>query len=272
LYYGTVSGNEGLIPLIHCKNKESLTDKKLFLTMNTQALHAALLAEIIKKSGKPTQHTFLDSYLGNSHPRYPINNPNLRSVSKNWIRANLLSPKEYIALLTSLIKAPSSTEKMAAGLLLDYANKEQINFDPKIFDRWLNHLQGWAEVDTLCYGHFKVDQVLENWNDWKKLLLQLNKSKNINKRRASLVLLCKPLTRTDDKRLHVLTFQLVDRLKSEKEILITKAISWILRSMVKLHRHALKNYIAKHKQTLPAIAVRETLTKLETGKKTTKKS
>jgi 3-methyladenine DNA glycosylase AlkD len=235
-------------------------------------LHRDLLKEIIACSGKPTQHTFLDSYLGNNNPRYPINNPNLRAVSKNWIRANSLNPKEYLALLTSLIKAPSSTEKMAAGILLDYASKEQINFDPKIFDRWLNHLQGWAEVDTLCYGHFKVDQMLENWNQWKKLLLSLNKSKNINKRRASLVLLCKPLTRSDDKRLQVLTFQLVDQSKSEKEILITKAISWILRSMIKLHRTPLKNYIAKNKQTLPAIAVRETLMKLETGRKTIKKS
>ncbi len=242
--------------------------------MNTQALHSAFITEIIKKSGKPTQHTFLDSYLGNSHPRYPINNPNLRAVSRSWIRANALSSKEYLALLTSLTKALSATEKMAAGILLDYANKEQINFDPRIFDRWLNHLQGWAEVDTLCYGHFKVNQVLDNWSDWKKLLLQLNKSKNINKRRASLVLLCKPLTRSDDKRLQVLTFQLVDQLKSEKEILITKAISWLLRSMVKLHRTSLKNYLAKINRRFLLIAVRETLTKLETGRKTspTKKS
>jgi len=57
-------------------------------------------------------------------------------------------------------------------------------------------------------------------------------------------------------------------LKSEKEVLITKAISWTLRSMVKLHRTPLKNYLAKNKQTLPAIAMRETLTKLQTGKKT----
>jgi len=236
--------------------------------MNIQALHATLLAEIIKKSGKPTQHTFLDNYLGNTHPRYPISMPHLRGVIKTWIQSSPLTPKEFQAVLTSLIKAPSSTEKMTAGILLDYANKEQINFDPKNFDRWLNHLQGWVEVDSLCYGHFKVDQVLENWSQWKKLLISLNKSKNINKRRASLVLLCKPLTRSDDKGLQVLAFQLIEYLKSEKEILITKAISWILRSMVKLHRNELKKYLTKNKQTLPAIAVRETFAKLQTGKKT----
>jgi len=240
--------------------------------MNIQALHATLLAEIIKKSGKPTQHTFLDNYLGNTHPRYPISMPHLRGVIKTWIQSSPLTPKEFQAVLTSLIKAPSSTEKMTAGILLDYANKEQINFDPKNFDRWLNHLQGWVEVDTLCYGHFKVDQALENWSQWKKLLISLNKSKNINKRRASLVLLCKPLTRSDDKGLQVLAFQLIEYLKSEKEILITKAISWILRSMVKLHRNELKKYLTKNKQTLPAIAVRETFAKIKTGKKTNRKS
>ena len=112
---------------------------------------------------------------------------------------------------------------------------------------------------------------MENWSGWKKLTLKLNKSKNINKRRASIVLLCKPLTRTEDERVQKLTFQLVDQLKSEKEILITKAVSWTLRSMVKLHKKPLAAYLEKNKKSLPAIAVRETLTKLKTGKKNPKK-
>jgi 3-methyladenine DNA glycosylase AlkD len=165
------------------------------------------------------------------------------------------------------MKAPSSTEKMLGGIFLDFAKKHLDEFDPKLLDQWLNHLQGWAEVDTLCYGHFKVDQVLEEWTDWKKVLIKLNKSKNINKRRASIVLLCKPLTRSDDKRLSQQAFQLIDSLKTEKEILITKAISWTLRSMVKLHRPALEKYLNKNKSSLPAIAVRETTTKLKTGRK-----
>jgi 3-methyladenine DNA glycosylase AlkD len=238
---------------------------------NIKTLHASLLSEIVKKSGKPTQHTFLDSYLGNAHLRYPISMPHLRTTARTWFRATPLTPKEYLALLTSLIQGPSSTEKTTAGILLDYASKEQINFDPKIYDRWLNHLVGWAEVDSTCYGHFKIDIVLERWGDWKKLLLKLNRSKNINKRRASIVLLCKPLTRTESEAVRKLTFQLIDQLKHEKEILITKAISWTLRSMVKLHKKPLQDYLNKNKTTLPAIAVRETLTKLKTGKKNPKK-
>jgi 3-methyladenine DNA glycosylase AlkD len=253
--------------IFDAKIKKPPQVKNLFLAMTTKEHHASLLAQIIEKSGTPTQHTFLDSYLGNANPRYPIRTPLLRQVVKNWIGTNELNPKEFLALLTSLVKAKSSTEKTSAGILLDYASREQLKFNPKIYDLWLNHVQGWAEVDALCYGHFKTDQVLEDWSDWKKLLTKLNKSKNINKRRASLVLLCKPLTRSNDRRLQLVAFQLTDNLKSEKAILITKAISWLLRSMVKQHRAALKKYIEKNKASLPAIAVRETATKIKTGKK-----
>jgi 3-methyladenine DNA glycosylase AlkD len=99
------------------------------------------------------------------------------------------------------------------------------------------------------------------------VLSTLSKSKNINKRRASMVLLCKPLTRSDDERLSKTALQMIDSLKGEKEILITKAISWTLRSMVKLHRSELSKYLNKNKTSLPAIAVRETATKLKTGRK-----
>ncbi len=235
--------------------------------MKIPALHQELLNEIIQNSGQPTKQTFLDNYLGNTNKRYAISMPKLRSVGKNWYKSQTLTAKEFFLLITSLIKAPSSTEKMLGGIFLDFNRKYLDEFDPKILDLWLNHLQGWAEIDTLCYGHFKVDHVLENWASWKKVMIKLNKSKNINKRRASLVLLCKPLTRSDDERLSRQAFQMIDSLKHEKEILITKAISWLLRSMVKLHRNDLKKYIDKNKASLPAIAVRETLTKLKTGRK-----
>jgi 3-methyladenine DNA glycosylase AlkD len=66
-----------------------------------------------------------------------------------------------------------------------------------------------------------------------------------------------------------IAFQNIERLKSEKEILITKAISWVLRSMVKHHRPTLIEFMKE--KDLPAIAVRETRRVLETGRKNTPK-
>jgi 3-methyladenine DNA glycosylase AlkD len=230
--------------------------------------HEEILGLIKKHAGQATQHTFLDGYLGNSHPRYAISAPVLRRIAKEWMREHRdLSCKEFSNLLSSLIKAPSSTEKCMAGILLDASTKEQGKFDPKLFDKWLDHLEGWAEVDTVCTGTYTKTEITGQWKSWKALISKFSKSKNINKRRASLVLFCSPLRSSDDERLADHALVIVDRLKHEKEILITKAISWVLRSMEKLHRQKLEHYLDENATTLPKVALRETMIKLKTGLK-----
>jgi 3-methyladenine DNA glycosylase AlkD len=233
--------------------------------------HKEILDQIQLHSGKPTQHTFLNSYLGNSHPRYPISIPKLRKIAKEWmIEYRELPVSKFAALLTSLIKGKSSTEKCMVGILLDYSTLDQRKFNPNVFATWLNQLEGWAEVDSLCTGRYSDSEILSQWKIWKPQLIQFSKSKNIHKRRASLVLLCSPLRKSDDARLAAVAVQNINRLKGEKEILITKAISWVLRSMVKHHRTRLEKFM-KEETGLPAIAVRETLRVLETGRKTSRK-
>ncbi len=235
-------------------------------------LHKEILEQIQHHAGKPTQHTFLNSYLGNSHPRYPIAIPLLRKIAKEWMKAHQdLQVSKFSPALTSLIKGKSSTEKTMVGILLDNSTLNQRKFDPKLFNTWLNYLQGWAEVDSLCTGRYSDSEIISQWKTWKPLLLQFSKSSNIQKRRASLVLLCSPLRKSNDARLSSMALQNVERLKNEKEILITKAISWVLRSMVKHHRDEVVKFM-KQETGLPAIAVRETMRVLETGRKTTRKS
>lgn len=230
--------------------------------------HKEILKLIKQNSGTPTKHTFSDSYLGNSHPRYPISNPVLRGVLKDWmVKHRHLSVNEFEKLLTSLFEGISSTEKSAAGMMLDYATHDQKQFNPKIFDIWLNHVIGWVEVDTLCTSKYTRTEITAQWKRWKPLLIKFSKSKNIQKRRASIVLLCVPLRRPENAELVEVALQNIDRLKIEKEVLITKAISWVLRSMVKNYRKSVLAYLTDNKTTLPAIAVRETMKKLMTGRK-----
>ncbi|MEO7990414.1 MAG: DNA alkylation repair protein [Chryseolinea sp.] len=230
--------------------------------------HVEILELIKKNAGKPTKHTDLDNYLGTSHPRYPITVPLLRTIAKNWMRAHSdLTTTHFSTLLTSLIKGESSTEKCMAGILLDYATKEQRQFNPKLFDGWLNELEGWAEVDTLCTGKYSSTEIINQWQSWEPLLLKFSVSKNIHKRRASIVCLCSPLQNHSDKRLADCAIHNIEALKSEKNILITKAISWILRTMIKHHHKIVENYVNENESTLPPIAIRETRVKLKTGKK-----
>jgi 3-methyladenine DNA glycosylase AlkD len=234
--------------------------------MNTH--HKELLKKIKAQSGTPTQHTFMSNYLGNEHPRYPISNPLLRNIAKTWMADyDYLNSDEIAELITSLTNGESFTEKIFAGILLDYCHKNQRAFAPILFERWLNQLEGWAEVDTLCTGRYAETEVIMQWSKWKPLLKKFSRSKNIHKRRASLVLLCSPLRKLSEPELATVAFENIKRLKKEKEALITKAISWVMRSMVKHHRMALIKFM-KEETDLPAIALRETMKVLKTGKKT----
>jgi 3-methyladenine DNA glycosylase AlkD len=80
-------------------------------------------------------------------------------------------------------------------------------------------------------------------------------------------LLTKPVRDSDDTRLADLAFANIDKLKQDREILVTKAISWLLRDLIKNHRQKVEKYLQKNEDTLPRIAVRETRTKLLTGRK-----
>ena len=231
--------------------------------------HTEILNLIKENSGTPTQHTFLDSYLGNEHPRYTINAPTLRLIAKEWSKSyRHLSAVEFQKLINSLIYGKSSTEKNMAGILLDVSTKEQRKFNPICFDEWLDQLIGWAEIDSVCTGSYPTSEIPVNWKIWNSLVLKFSKSKNINKRRASLVLLCSPMRKAADERLATVALENIDRLKHENEILITKAISWLLRSMIKHHRKEVVAYLKANLQSLPKIAVRETQKVLDTGKKT----
>lgn len=230
--------------------------------------HREILDLILQHAGKPTAHTFLDSYLGNSHPRYPISAPVLRTIGKTWMRAHRdLTAAAVAEMLTSMIEAKSSTEKCMVGILLDNSTPDQRKFKPQLFDKWLDHLIGWAEVDSVCTGLFTITEIPPNLKQWKPLLIKFSKSSNIQKRRASVVLLCSPVSKVKDKALATIAFENIDRIKSEKEILITRAVSWILRSMIKHYKADVAEYVKENMDTLPKIAIRETMTKLKTGKK-----
>ncbi len=114
---------------------------------------------------------------------------------------------------------------------------------------------------------FGPEDLLADWPAWSGFIRRLSTDSNINKRRASLVLLCRSTRTGPDPRLRDLALETVETLKAEREILITKAVSWVLRSMSEQHPAEVIRYLDAEGPTLPAIAVRETRIKLATGRK-----
>lgn len=206
--------------------------------------HKEILDQIKSHAGIAGKHLVSETYLGNSHPRYPISMPDLRLLCRTWMKENKhLKSQELVEILDSIVEGDSFTEKCVAGILLDYATPEQRNFNIKNFDRWLDHLEGWAEIDTLCTGKYSLLEVPGNLSAWHAQLERWSKSKNIGKRRASLVFLCSPISHSGVNDIGDMALDLISRLMHEREILITKAVSWLLRSMIRHHREKVAMFV-----------------------------
>jgi 3-methyladenine DNA glycosylase AlkD len=233
--------------------------------------HKKLLAQIRAageppKRGKPGEN---DSYTGSGHIFYYVSVPERRRIARTWLgQHRAWAPSDVLEVVESLLAGSSHEEKTLAALLLGYSASARQVVRPRDVERWLQQLCGWAEVDSLCQNLFPADQLFAAWRSWRALIKRLSRDSNINKRRASIVLLTGPSHRSNDERLRDLALEVIETLTAERDILITKAISWLLRSMVTHHRAFVRQLLHTHAAALPRVAIRETRTKLDTGRKT----
>lgn len=199
---------------------------------------------------------------------YRVRVPDLRALLKKWKSENTasLTFEEWSQTVDNLYHGKSIDERAFAGMLVAAFPKFRRELSLAQLDIWLGQLEGWKEIDNTCQSGFTADDLLADWKTWQRFLRKLSVDKNMNKRRASLVLLVKPL-RSEEACFLDLALELVDSLKHEKDKLITKAVSWILRGATIHHHDEIRTYLGAQQSSLPAIAVRETKRKLLTGKK-----
>jgi 3-methyladenine DNA glycosylase AlkD len=198
--------------------------------------------------------------------------PQLRQLAKVWAKTHKDLPAPHFGqYITTLIHDPSPIQKTMGGILLGYMPAQRRKLRPTLYNDWLEHTEGWAAVDAICYNNFTAAEMLDNFALWKTLITRLAKSDNLNKCRGAIVLLTKPVKQSADPRLRDLSFHVIDTLSTKKSILISKAVSWLLRHLTKHHGPAVRQYLDTHKDKLPAIAIRETTAKLKFGVKSPKK-
>lgn len=205
---------------------------------------------------------------GSSKAHYLLRNPQMRDFVKQWAKAHPeLRYSEWEALMSALYAGQTTDECCLAGMMLGHYRAFRRQVPLSVLDGWIGQLEGWREIDTTCQSNYTAKELLANWADWQAFLVDLSQRPTIQHRRASLVLLVKPVRDSADGRLMTTAIDNVERLKTETDILITKAISWVLREAIKRHRETVSAYVAAQSETLPAIAVREFNKKLKTGKK-----
>lgn len=230
--------------------------------------HQAILRQIqatVPGRGEVKQRP---EHLGTTRKWHGLKNAQSRTIVLDFIAAHRdLSYEDWLALIDALYHGDSYEERCAPRTLLRKFPRYRRGLPLAQLDAWLGCLNGWAEVDSSCQTVFSDKDLLADWGGWSALLESLTRDENINKRRAALVLLTAPIAQSPDRRILDLSFQLIDRLKGDKDGRVTKAISWLLRKGVKQHREAIAAYLEAEAANLPAIAARETRRKLATGKK-----
>ena len=234
------------------------------------ALHRELTNELEKHVGQ--KHKFsmgIQRYIGTNKPCYSISASSRKEMLRKWLLDHRnLTFEEYRELLLSLAQGESHEEISLVGALLGaFPKLRGILLEPEILNELLERTEGWAEVDSIAQSNFTAREILADWERWRKVILELSENSNAHKRRAALVILTMPVREARDQHLANLAFQLIEKLKGEKDILITKAISWILRDLIKNFREEVEEYMKDKGDTLPAIARREVKRKLETGRK-----
>jgi len=241
---------------------------------NLHPIHQQILKEInqLEKSLLSKRDlgrlNFGQRYIGTNKHYHGFTTKQITDLAKKIFKENNLSSDEIIQLLNSLYQnGKSYTEIVLGPMILSLCPQTLKNFDPQNLDLWLNYTHGWAEDDVLCQSIFTAENVLTKWSEWEKILKKFNQDSNVNKRRASLVLLTKSVRQSDDSKLSKLAFKNIENLKGETDILITKAVSWLLRSLTTFHKDEVLKYLEDYRDSLPKIAYREALSKALTGRK-----
>ncbi len=235
--------------------------------------HQVLLDQLRAAARPPDSRFDPASYLKSGASFLNVAVPEQRRIARAWLKEHRSWPDaRVLALVDDLVRGEHHEEKTLGLHLLEGLGRGRRPFGPSEVDRWLDHLVGWAEVDSLCQSIFGPEDLLGDWPAWSGFIRRLASDANINKRRAALVLLVRPAGRSPEPRLRDLAFETIDTLKREREVILTKAVSWLLRALTEHHPEEVARYLDAQGPSLAAIAVRETRVKLATGRKTSRRT
>jgi 3-methyladenine DNA glycosylase AlkD len=217
---------------------------------------------------KDPDQAFIRRYLGTPRQVLGCTSDAMRMIAREVVKANpAWGDDEWLALLDRLFAGSWFEHRAMAGILLGRLAPLRQRLDLATLRRWLAGPAGWAEVDITCQSSFTEAEMLARWDEWAPFLAEINGAEPVSLRRASLVLLVGALRSTHDPRLVERALANVTARSHEKEGMITKAISWALRALAVSQPDIVRGYLDAHGGQLPAVAVRETRIKLETGRK-----
>ena len=204
------------------------------------------------------------SGLRNIGVRVPI----LRKIAKDWLKKNKdVSDTEFLNLIQALWKQPIFELRSLAQELLMAHKKFLKQFDWKTGETWLEDVNNWVHCDVLS-SQILAFLVLWDKSHLKELKSYLKKQGKWH-RRSAIVSLLQLIRKKQIEAKEVL--EMIDQIKSDKDPMIQKAISWVLREMIRAgYKKEVEKYLNQNKSIFATYVVREVTNKLKTGLKSGK--
>lgn len=222
----------------------------------------------LKKKCSPSEKAFVKKYLGTGRDVLCVRSSDrdkvVRKVSKEVAQ---MSPGQVRVFIDDLLAGDYCDYFSFVGKLISVCKHARDSISFSDLERWLKKTTGWMECDVLCQSFLEGSEADGRWGEFSRAIIKFRSSKNIQLRRASLVLQVKPNRTLESDKMRSLAFETLEILKGERDILITKSVSWLLRSLAVGSPQEVKKYLEENKDSLPKIAFRETMRKINTGKK-----
>ncbi len=240
------------------------------VTENVQIERQHLLEEITQSADLKYQAAMASTVAPTGAQVYGVRVPRLREIARDWWREHQkIARAELLALVEALWAGGSREERQLVIFLLERFKRWIPTLTWADFDRWRLDLDNWETTDGMAqwvFGRWLLADPDARLHHLRDLIAD----EDVWSRRLALVATVWLNRGRKDLSFPNLTLELVDQVKEERHPMITKAVSWALRGMIKKHPQRVAAYLAENRAVLPPHAVREVENKLRTGLKSGK--
>jgi 3-methyladenine DNA glycosylase AlkD len=215
----------------------------------------------LRNLGKREKHG--PGYVGTDLEFWSVSTPNFRALIRQ-IADDL--PQSWEVCADALWQRPIYDVRILAILLAANHAGQFRKTHWNLLAGWMKDASGWAMVDTLCCE--ALAPLLKNYPELADKTGTWPRSRNLWMRRASLVAFCVPVRHGE---LSERAFNHAAALLEDRDPMVVKAESWLLRSATKHFKSEVESFLRSHESEMAPLILREVRTKMATGRKTNKK-
>lgn len=227
--------------------------------MDIENILEKIIFDLKKLSKNPKNIKDYSKFHKDGKAHIGIATPLVRKIAfKNFKEVKNLEKKQIFSLCEKLLKTDGSGYQ---DIAFDWAFRIRRQYqkeDYKIFESWIkNYVNTWGGCDDLCTHAF--GEFIYQFPEFLPQIKKWTKSNDKWFRRASAVVLIYSLRKGKNLKN---AFDVAKILSRDKEDLVQKGYSWMLKEASNLHQKEVFDFIVKNKKLMSRTALRYALEKL----------